>query len=99
MSEREDTPLLERAGLVLAPTMPLLAWGLQTLAWDWISPSAFLLFYPAVFAAGLAFTAAFFAAGLLRVAAGFVFAAAFLAEVFFAGAFSGVVLGSGNACA
>ena len=68
MSEREDTPLLERAGLVLALTMPLLAWGLQTLAWDWISPSAFLLFYPAVFAAGwlggIGFTMAVFIAGL-----------------------------------
>ena len=52
MKDCRDNPLIERAGLVLALIMPLLAWGLQTLAWDWISPSAFLLFYPAVFAAG-----------------------------------------------
>ena len=45
------TSLSRSARLALAMALPFLAWHLQTRAWDWISPSVTLLFYPAVFAA------------------------------------------------
>lgn len=44
MHERDS-----RIKLGLALLLPFLAWGLQTLLWDFIHPHVWFFFYPAVF--------------------------------------------------